>query len=106
MKSFFAVALCLSLVSTFANARIPHSYRQLQERDDETESPNWFLSWIKGIFKRQDSSQESSQNDVCYVDEYYTFVNGSGSAFGKNLCQDLGIIYPNRTVTEDFTPTS
>lgn len=99
MKSFFALALCLSLAFTFASARIPHSYRQLQERDDDTESPNWIVRLVKGFFKRQ----EPKQNDVCYVDQYYTFVNGS--AFGKNVCQVVGIIYPNRTITEDYTPT-
>jgi hypothetical protein len=96
MKSFVAVALCLSLLSTFAFARIPHSYRQLQERDDESQSPNSIFSWFTRLLKRQ------QEQDVCYQDEYYDFV--TNSTFGQNFCEDLGVSYPNRTVVEDFTP--
>lgn len=98
MKSFVAVALCLSLISSFALARIPHSYRQLQERDEEVQSPNGVLNWFSRILKRQ----QKRQQDVCYQDQYYDFV--TNSTFGKNTCQALGISYPNRTVVEEFTP--
>ena len=102
MKSFVAVALCLSLVSSFASARIPHSYRQLQERDDESQSPNGVLNWFSRLLKRQQKSQQKRQQDVCYQDEYYDFV--TNSTFGQNFCQNFGISYPNRTVVEEFTP--
>jgi hypothetical protein len=98
MKSFVAVALCLSLISSFALARIPHSYRQLQERDDELQSPNGILEWFSRILKRQ----QKRQQDVCYQDEYYDFV--TNSTFGQSFCQDLGVSYPNRTIVEEFTP--
>jgi hypothetical protein len=98
MKSFVAVALCLSLLSSFALARIPHSYRQLQERDDELQSPNGVLDWFNRMLKRQ----QKHQQDVCYQDQYYDFVNNS--TFGQNFCEVLGVSYPNRTVTEEFTP--
>jgi sensor domain CHASE-containing protein len=98
MKSFVAVALCLSLFSTFARARIPHSYRQLQERDDELQSPDRLLNWFMRMLKRQ----QKRQQDVCYQDQYYDFVNNS--TFGQNFCQVLGISYPNRTIVDDFTP--
>lgn len=94
MKSFVAVALCLSLLSTFTLARIPHSYRQLQERDEELQSPNGILSWFSRLLKRQ--------QNVCYQDQYYDFVNNS--TFGQNFCQVLGVTYPNRTIVEEFTP--
>jgi hypothetical protein len=94
MKSFVALALCLSLFNTFATARIPHSYRQLQERNDESQSPNAILSWLSRLFKRQE--------DVCYQDQYYDFVNNS--TFGQNFCRVLGVQYPNQTVVEEFTP--
>jgi hypothetical protein len=57
MKSSVALALCLSLSNNFATARIPHSYRQLQETNDESQSPNVVLSWLGRFFKRQ--------QDVC-----------------------------------------
>jgi hypothetical protein len=98
MKSFVAVALCLSLISTSAFARIPHSYRQLQERDEEMQSLNGVLNWFNQILKRQ----QKRQQDVCYQDQYYDFVNNS--TFGQNFCRVLGISYPNRTVVEEFTP--
>jgi hypothetical protein len=94
MKSFVAVALCLSLLSTFTLARIPHSYRQLQERDDESQSPNGIFAWFSRLLKRQE--------DVCYQDQYYDFVKNS--TFGQNFCEVLGVSYPNRTVVEEFTP--
>jgi len=96
MKSFVALALCLSLFNNFATARIPHSYRQLQEGDDESQSPNVVLSWLGRLFKRQEDE------DVCYQDQYYDFVNNS--TFGQNFCRTLGVQYPNRTVVEEFTP--
>ena len=98
MKSFVAVALCLSLISSFAFARIPHSYRQLQERDDELQSPNGLLDWFSRILKRQ----QKRQQDICYQDDFYAFVNNS--TFGQNTCKALGISYPNRTVVEEYTP--
>jgi len=98
MKSFVAVALCLSLISSFAQARIPHSYRQLQERDDDFQSPNGIFNWFSRLLKRQ----QKRQQDVCYQDEYYDFV--TNSTFGQNFCQSLGVSYPNSTVVEDFTP--
>jgi hypothetical protein len=99
MKSFVAVALCLSLLSTFTLARIPHSYRQLQERDDESQSPNGILDlfsprWLTRLLKRQ--------QDICYQDQFYDFVNNS--TFGHDFCEVLGVSYPNRTVVEEFTP--
>ncbi|GAB7330528.1 hypothetical protein MBLNU13_g02122t1 [Cladosporium sp. NU13] len=98
MKSLVAVALCLSLIGSFAFARIPHSYRQLQERDDELQSPNGLLNWFSRVLNRQ----QKRQQEVCYQDQYYDFVNNS--TFGQNFCQVLGISYPNRTVVEEFTP--
>lgn len=94
MKSLVTLGLCLSLIITFATARIPHSYRQLQERDDESQSPNALLGWLSRLFKRQ--------QDVCYQDQYYDFVNNS--TFGQNFCRVLGVQYPNQTVVEEFTP--
>lgn len=107
MKSFVALALCLSLILTFATARIPHSYRQLQERNEQPKSPNAFVAWFSRFReKRQNTvvtaTGEEPSNDVCYLDEYYRFVNGS--TFGKTVCQGLGVKYPNRTSTVDFTP--
>lgn len=114
MKSFTALALCLLLFFAFTTARIPHSYRQLQERNEEPESPNAMVSWLNRFLKRQDETEDPETEDeaerqaasaaqsVCFQDEYYRFVNGS--TFGKTVCQGIGIKYPNRTITEDFTP--
>lgn len=97
MKSFVAAALCLSLIETFALARIPHSYRQLQERDDQSQSPNGILNWLTRLLKRQ-----QEQQNICYQDDFYNFVHNS--TFGKKTCQALGVTYPNVTVVEEFTP--
>ncbi|KAM0723848.1 hypothetical protein Q7P37_000838 [Cladosporium fusiforme] len=108
MKSFVTLALCLSVFFTFATARIPHSYRQLQERDERPSSPNAAVAWINRFFRRQGgtepavTSDNQPSQDVCYQDPYYNFVNGS--AFGRSVCQGLGIKYPNRTIVSDFTP--
>lgn len=101
MKNSTAVALSLWLCFHIANARIPHSYRQLQERNDEVTSHESFLAWASRLFKRQNEAQGTSQ-DVCLQDEYYGFV--TNSSFGENFCELLGIDYPNRTVVVDYTP--
>ena len=109
MRSFIAVALCLSLTHS-CSARIPHSHRQLAERDAEPESSNFVMALFKRLFTvdlipRQDapsnSTQGSSTNGTCYQDEYYNFVYNS--SFGEDLCQML-INYPNQTTTVDYTP--
>ena len=97
MKSFAAVALCLSLISTFATARIPHSYRDLQERDEQPNSVIGVLNWINKLFKR-----EIYKRETCYQDEFYNFV--FNSSFGSEFCEDLGVAYPERTIVVDFTP--
>lgn len=97
MKSFAAVALCLSLTNTFANARIPHSYRQLQERDDEARSPNVIVKWLNAFLKPR------QEQEVCYQDQYYNFV--ANSSTGQEVCEVIGVVYPDRTVVEEYTPT-
>ena len=95
MRSFFATALCLSLIHTSV-ARIPHSFRELIERDAEPEAEeDGILRWLARLFKRDDPP-----NDICYEDGYYEFVSGLGSDF----CHEY-LTYPNVTTTVDYTPT-
>lgn len=94
MKSYTAVASCLLLSSAFAT---PHSYRELQERNGEEQSP----SALRRFFDRFDRYLRPRQ-DVCYQDQYYTFVTNSST--GQELCEVLGVQYPDVTVVEEFTP--
>lgn len=95
MRSFIAAALCLSLLQTCA-ARIPHSYRQLAQRDADLDTTNVFLNFFNKLFRRQDMS-----DGTCYQDDYYNFVYNSSS--GQTVCE-LFVDYPNETTTIDYTP--
>ena len=94
MRSFTTAALCLSLIHA-SNARVPHSFRDLIQRDAEPEPvpEKGVFDWVLRLFKRQ---------DTCIVDDYYTFVGSS--SLGEGFCQDY-MGYPNRTVPVEATAT-
>ncbi|KAK4549411.1 hypothetical protein LTR36_006408 [Oleoguttula mirabilis] len=102
--SFFATALCLSLIQT-SDARAHGRSSQLQIRDGKAEvqeARHGVVDWFKHLFKKDDAL-ERRQESTCVEDDFYNFVNNS--TFGESFCQSY-IEYPNTTVTADYTPTS
>ncbi|QIX01926.1 hypothetical protein AMS68_007443 [Peltaster fructicola] len=100
MRSILAPALCLSLVHQSV-AYIPHSLKQVAERDVELEQSGSILSWFSQLFKR--SSSNGRRQNVCYEDDYYNFV--SNATFGQAFCQAY-LDYPDTTTTLDGTSTT
>ena len=97
MRSFFATAACLSLIHTTV-ARVPHSFRDVEERDalpeQEVQPKSGLFDWVANLFRRQ------SSDEVCFEDAYNVFA---ASGEGQILCQEL-MNYPAVTVVEDYTP--
>lgn len=91
MRSFLALALCLSLFQT-TSARVANPLRMLNRRGAESNAYDRILNWFKSIERRQVS--------YCVEDEYYTFVNASE---GQTFCEAY-YPYPNVTTTVEYTP--
>ena len=91
--SFFAQALCLSLISSSA------ARPQLETRDSKEikarEPRNAVLQWFNHMFRRDDSLE---RRDICKQDEYYNYVNNA--TVGQEFCSIL-LQYPNTTVSVD-----
>lgn len=100
MRSVAALALCLSLVHV-STARVPHSFRDLIQRDARLEAQphDGILGWLTKLLRREIKLR---QDATCYEDEYYTFVGSA--ALGEGFCQDY-MGYPNRTVPVEATAT-
>ena len=103
MRSSAAVLLCLAF-SHEANARVPHSFRDLIRRDAQTgpafHSGNKVLGWLSKMFKRQEMMSASSTGEECFQDKWYNAVDD----LGEDWCQDY-MEYPNRTAYQEYTPT-
>lgn len=97
MRSTLVAALCLSLVHD-STARIPHSFRQLAERETQPEPQHGIFSWFTHLIKK---TVDRRQETVCYRDDYYDFA--ANATVGKAFCEAL-MEYPNTTVTVDYTP--
>lgn len=100
MRSFAAVALCLAFVH-ISDARVPHSFHDLVQRDANAEPQpgEGVLQWLRRLLRRD---LQPRQDATCYEDEYYTFVGSP--ALGERFCQDY-MNYPNRTVPVEATAT-
>lgn len=103
MRSFATAALCLALLHT-TDARVPHSFREVIQRDAQPEAEvqpqEGVFGWFYRLFKRDNLT--TRQDATCYEDDYFVFV-GSPS-LGEGFCQDY-MDYPNRTVPVDATAT-
>lgn len=101
MRSCAMAALCLALLHT-SDARVPHSFRDLIQRDAQPESQpqGGVFDWLVRLFKRELKPRQD--DSTCYEDDYYTFV-GSPS-LGEGFCQHY-MDYPNRTVPVEATAT-
>ena len=108
MRSFYTAALYLALIHS-STARVPHSFRDLTDRDRDLEPElepqpqHGLMHWISRLFRRvaQTSSTISSAGGTCYEDAYYDFVGD----LEPNFCQQF-IDTPNVTVTVDYTPST
>lgn len=100
MRSFATVALCLTLVH-ISDARVPHSFGDLTQREAEPEAqPDvGILGWLRRLLRRD---LDKRQEETCYEDDYYTFVGSN--ALGEPFCQKF-MNYPNRTVPVEATTT-
>lgn len=100
MRSFATRALCLTLLHT-TDARVPHSFRRLVQRDaqPDPQPQEGVFEWFRRLLKRDIRPR---QDATCYEDDYYVFV-GSPS-LGEPFCQDY-MDYPNRTVPVEATAT-
>lgn len=97
MRSILIAGLCLSLAQ-HSVARIPHSFKQLAERDNEPEAQSFnVLTWLSQLVKRNVQPRQTT----CYEDAYYNFV--SDSEFGETFCNAY-MQYPNTTQTVEYTP--
>lgn len=107
MRSFATAALCLTLVHT-SHARVPHSFREIIQRDAQPEAQHeGVVDWLRRLLrrdvaKRQEEEGGEEENPTCVEDDYFTFV-GSPS-LGEGFCQDY-MDYPNRTVPVEATAT-
>lgn len=102
-QSFFATALCLSLIQT-SDARAHGRFPQLQIRDGGAvvqDARHGVVDWFRHLFKKDDSI-ERRQESICPEDIYFQFVYNS--SFGQDFCESF-VNYPNTTVTADYTPT-
>ncbi|KAK5135828.1 hypothetical protein LTR08_004655 [Meristemomyces frigidus] len=102
-QSFFASALCLSLISS-SDARVHRKLSQLETRNANAvgahDPRNAVAEWFSHLFKRVDDLE---RRDVCKQDQYYNFVNNS--TFGQTFCNAY-LDYPTTNVTVEYTPTS
>ena len=101
MRSFATAALCLALLHT-SDARVPHSFQDLIQRNaqPELQPQNKVFDWLVRLFKRE--LRPRQDESTCYTDIYYTFV-GSPDV-GEGFCQDF-MDYPNITVPVEATAT-
>ncbi|KAK4951348.1 hypothetical protein LTR10_010321 [Elasticomyces elasticus] len=104
-QSFFATALCLSLVHTSVEGRAHNKFAQLKIRNGqpvvEPAEQGGVLGWAQDLFRRVVKPRQSS--GTCYEDLYFNFVEELPNS--ESFCQGY-MDYPNETVTVDYTPTS
>ncbi|KAK5745097.1 hypothetical protein LTR17_001548 [Elasticomyces elasticus] len=104
-QSFFATALCLSLVQTSVEGRAHNKFAQLKIRNGqpvvEPAEQGGILGWAQDLFRRVVKPRQSS--GTCYEDLYFNFVEELPNS--ESFCQGY-MDYPNETVTVDYTPTS
>lgn len=104
MRSLPFVAVCLSLSET-TFARVPHSFRDLNQRDDEAESNAKVLDrvsgWLERLFRRDlvpARNLRPRQAETCVQDDYY-----SAAQDYPGICQSY-MNYPTQTEYDDYTP--
>ncbi|KAK1057482.1 hypothetical protein LTR33_013631 [Friedmanniomyces endolithicus] len=104
-QSFFAPALCLSIVQTSVNARAHDKFPQLRIRNGqpvvEVAQNGGMFDWAHHFFRRHVQPRQSS--GLCVEDSYYNIIQNLPNA--QSFCQGY-MNYPNETVTMDYTPTS
>ncbi|KAK0856068.1 hypothetical protein LTR91_010347 [Friedmanniomyces endolithicus] len=104
-QSFFASALCLSIVQTSVNARAHDKFPQLRIRNGqpvvEVAQNGGMFDWAHHFFRRHVQPRQSS--GLCVEDSYYNIIQNLPNA--QSFCQGY-MNYPNETVTMDYTPTS
>ncbi|KAK1812327.1 hypothetical protein LTR12_013297 [Friedmanniomyces endolithicus] len=104
-QSFFASALCLSIVQTSVNARAHDKFSQLKIRNGqpvvEVAQNGGMFDWAHRLFRRHVQPRQSS--GLCVEDSYYNIIQNLPNA--QSFCQGY-MNYPNETITVDYTPTS
>ncbi len=103
-QSFFASALCLSIVQTSVNARAHDKFSQLKIRNGqpvvEVAQNGGMFDWAHRLFRRHVQPRQSS--GLCVEDSYYNIIQNLPNA--QSFCQGY-MNYPNETITVDYTPT-